>query len=95
MLFKKKKPKFDNIEQELIDYIKNLKFKHHAIGIDEKEVWIVVSNIQKFYARKNLENEIKLKALIEERDEEIEKLRKEIQNNGIIQQEEKDESQRD
>ena len=89
---KKKKPRIENIEQELIDYIRKLRFRHHLIGIDEKEVWIVVSNIQKYYARKNLENEIKYKALLEEREQEIERLNrklkgiegKELRDNGNI-----------
>lgn len=86
MLFRRNKPKTEGIEQELIDYIKKLRFRHHVIGIDEKEVWIVISNIQKFYARKNLENEIKYKALIEERDNEIKKLKERLNNNGIAEE---------
>jgi len=77
MLFKKKPSHIEGIDKELVDYINSLRFHHHIFGIDERELWIVISNVQKFYARKNLENEIKYKALIEERDKIIKKLRKE------------------
>ena len=63
------------IDQELIDYIKTLKFKHKIFGIDEKEIWTVVSNIQKFYSLKELKLEMKYKGILEEQEKEIERLK--------------------
>lgn len=71
---KKQKAIPENIDEELIEYIKKLRFRRRLLGIDEKELWTVISNIQKFYARKNLENEIRYKTLIEERDHKITEL---------------------
>ena len=74
----KNKVNLNDIDKELVDYIKKLKFKHRIFGVDEKEIWTVVSNIQKYYTRKDLELKIKYKTLLEERENEIASLRKEI-----------------
>lgn len=46
----------DITEEKISRYLETVKIKHTLMGLDEKEVWILVSNIQKFY-RQQLETE--------------------------------------
>lgn len=39
-------------DKDIKEYLKNVKLNHKFNGIDEKDFWVLLSNIQKFYQRK-------------------------------------------
>ena len=64
-------------DAEITEYIRSIRFKKKLMGIDEEDLWIVVSNIQKYYEKKALEAETVIETLRkdgESKDQTIAKL---------------------
>lgn len=46
------KVNLNGIDKEVVEYIRKLRFRKKFYGADEEQLWVVVSNIQKYYEKK-------------------------------------------
>lgn len=66
----------ETTDTKITEYIESVKLKKKLFGVDEKELWVVVSNIQKYYEQRASETETLLESLrkdLEEKDQLIAK----------------------
>lgn len=68
-----------NIDERIIKYIKNIKLKPRMFGADTKDLWTIISNVQKYYDEKMYTQKVEYEANLKRKDEEIAYLRNMIQ----------------
>lgn len=57
---------FESSETKIAEYIESLKPRRKLFGIDEESLWVIVSNIQKYYEQRYSETEVLLAQLRED-----------------------------
>ncbi|MBQ6621506.1 MAG: hypothetical protein IJH75_01565 [Mogibacterium sp.] len=87
MIVKKKEPDVpaQAAEEEVLEYIRTVRLRRKLMGIDEAELWAVLSNIQRYYAVRERERRAAeqaekayLQEQLREREQEVLSLKKKL-----------------
>ena len=63
------------LDQKMNDYLANVHFRAAVLGVSKVDVWKIIQNIEKYYNKKLEINTAEKDAVIQEKEEELKKMR--------------------
>lgn len=75
-MFRKKDKEQAAAENDITAYIKSVTLRKRLFGVSEEDIWAIVSNIQKYYEKKSVQDDAVVEELRKSNEEQAELIAK-------------------